>query len=249
VKNLRTLDEYRSRNPMFDMEGYDKSKSGAFEFVINGEIYFAIASTGSGWDHVSVSNIDHTPSWDVMEAIKNKFFEANEFAVEFHPRREEYVNNMNTCLHLWRPNNNMSLPYPDIQKIKKQKPELVSKDIYIVDGKPYVSTVSKTDDYEFAIIQSAINKKPSWEVMCKIKQEIFGDNVALSYHGIQGDKLTKLTKNSQDSLLIFRPTKEKIITPPSSLVGIKGVTHEEMEQKTVSELIDMLENDIEEQSR
>ena len=61
-----------------------------------------IVSNGLGWDHVSVSLADRTPTWDEMCAVKDIFFEPNETVVQFHPRAEEYVNNHPYCLHLWR---------------------------------------------------------------------------------------------------------------------------------------------------
>lgn len=44
-----------------------------------------------------------TPSWDDMCMIKDIFFKDDECAVQYHPPKSEYVNNMPNCLHLWRP--------------------------------------------------------------------------------------------------------------------------------------------------
>jgi len=69
--------------------------------------YVVIASNGMGWDHVSVScrNKRITPSWDVMCRIKDICFEPDEVVVQFHPKKSEYVNITNNCLHLWKPQN------------------------------------------------------------------------------------------------------------------------------------------------
>lgn len=58
-----------------------------------------------GWEHVSVAPFDHTviPSWDDMCRIKDIFFEDEEIALQIHPKRSEYVNKVENCLHLWRP--------------------------------------------------------------------------------------------------------------------------------------------------
>lgn len=58
-----------------------------------------------GWEHVSVSPYDHSkmPTWDEMCAIKDIFFDDEELALQFHPRRSQYINLMENCLHLWRP--------------------------------------------------------------------------------------------------------------------------------------------------
>ena len=58
-----------------------------------------------GFEHVSVCPYNHsiTPSWDDMCAVKNIFFEDEEIALQIHPKKSEYVNIMQNCLHLWRP--------------------------------------------------------------------------------------------------------------------------------------------------
>ena len=63
-----------------------------------------IWSWGCGWEHVSVSP-EHkriTPSWDDMCKVKDIFFRDDEAAIQIHPPKEEYVNNMPNCLHLWK---------------------------------------------------------------------------------------------------------------------------------------------------
>ena len=64
-----------------------------------------IWSNGGGWEHVSISPYkrSYIPSWDEMCKLKDMFFNDNEWVVQFHPAKSEYVNNMPNCLHLWRP--------------------------------------------------------------------------------------------------------------------------------------------------
>lgn len=62
-----------------------------------------IASDQEGWEHVSVSLPNSTPSWRVMCQIKDIFWGAEDCVVQYHPSREEYVNFHPHCLHLWRP--------------------------------------------------------------------------------------------------------------------------------------------------
>lgn len=65
---------------------------------------FVIASDGAGWEHVSVSKRYSCPTWDEMCVIKALFWDDPEdYAIQFHPPRSEYVNNHPYCLHLWRP--------------------------------------------------------------------------------------------------------------------------------------------------
>lgn len=61
-------------------------------------------SWGAGWEHVSVAPLNgRMPTWNDMCFIKDLFFEPDEWVVQFHPARDEYVNNVPNCLHLWRP--------------------------------------------------------------------------------------------------------------------------------------------------
>lgn len=78
------------------------TNDGAFWITIKGKRLFVIASTGAGWDHVSVSLKHRTPSWAEMCYIKNLFFDENETVVQFHPKKSEYVNCHPFALHLWK---------------------------------------------------------------------------------------------------------------------------------------------------
>lgn len=91
--------------------------NGAFMFPIHGEArkICCIASDGLGWRHVSVSfgRVSYkTPSWEVMCAVKDLFFEPEDIVVQFHPAHSQYVNNHPGCLHLWQPTV-LQLPVPD----------------------------------------------------------------------------------------------------------------------------------------
>lgn len=59
----------------------------------------------TGWEHVSVSLMDHpnlTPSWDEMCIVKALFWNSEECIVQFHPPESEYVNFHSGVLHLWK---------------------------------------------------------------------------------------------------------------------------------------------------
>jgi len=60
------------------------------------------ASDGGGWEHVSVSRPDSTPSWEEMSFIKSLFWSDDDFVVQMHPPKADHINNHNHCLHLWR---------------------------------------------------------------------------------------------------------------------------------------------------
>jgi len=57
-----------------------------------------------GWEHVSIMPLDHRrmPSWDDMCKLKEIFFEDEEEVIQIHPKKSEYVNIVDNCLHLWR---------------------------------------------------------------------------------------------------------------------------------------------------
>ena len=74
-----------------------------------------IASWGEGWEHVSINDRRMTPSWEDMCELKDIFWAEDETVVQFHPAKSDYVNNLQHCLHLWKPIEKYSgkMPIPD----------------------------------------------------------------------------------------------------------------------------------------
>lgn len=78
-------------------------------FVIPGPLsrdLKVLASPGSDiipWEHVSVSAKKTCPTWVEMSFVKDLFFDPEEAVMQLHPPRSTWVNNHDTCLHLWRP--------------------------------------------------------------------------------------------------------------------------------------------------
>lgn len=70
---------------------------------INHKYYNFIFSVQGGWEHLSVSTPSKTPSWDIMCEMKEAFFDDEEECFEFHPKKSEYINVHQHCLHIWRP--------------------------------------------------------------------------------------------------------------------------------------------------
>ena len=56
-----------------------------------------------GWEHVSVSRRNKTPTWEEMCFVKNLFWSEDEVVMQIHPAAADYVNHHPYCLHLWRP--------------------------------------------------------------------------------------------------------------------------------------------------
>ena len=77
---------------------------GAYRFFNQqtGNELHVIVGDGFGWEHVSVSCERHTPKWEDMQFIKEKFWADDETVVQFHPKKSEYVNKCVNCLHMWR---------------------------------------------------------------------------------------------------------------------------------------------------
>lgn len=62
-----------------------------------------IFSVGCGFEHLSVSTPVRTPTWDEMCKMKDIFWNEDEVCMQLHPAKEDYVDNMPYCLHIWRP--------------------------------------------------------------------------------------------------------------------------------------------------
>ena len=92
--------------------GFGDERCGAFEVPspIDGKPMFVIASSGEGWDHVSVSRQNRAPNQVEMADVFRLFFADGEIAVQFFVPRADHVNIHETCLHLWRSQTGMKLP-------------------------------------------------------------------------------------------------------------------------------------------
>lgn len=67
-------------------------------------------SDENGWEHVSICMSGRVPSWDEMCTVKDMFWEDEEECIQIHPKKSEYVNLMENCLHIWRYKDGMILP-------------------------------------------------------------------------------------------------------------------------------------------
>lgn len=107
------LEKARVRTGMF-ASCPEHGFNGAFEIQVNGEMLRIIASDGLGWQHVSVSKSGSTkcPNWEHMCRVKELFWGDDEWVMQFHPPKKDYVNNHPGCLHLWRPTQER-MPVPD----------------------------------------------------------------------------------------------------------------------------------------
>jgi hypothetical protein len=97
------IERYRNKNAEMVLYGKTLDEyNGMFTIPIFGNRASVIISNGQGWEHVSVSFKTRCPKWDEMCYIKDLFFNEDEVVVQYHPKKSEYVNLHNNCLHMWR---------------------------------------------------------------------------------------------------------------------------------------------------
>lgn len=77
-----------------------------------GKLLLVIATSGEGWDHVSVSLPNRCPTWEEMNIVKKTFFRVDEWAYQLHPPDSENRCLHNFCLHMWR-SHDQKIPLPD----------------------------------------------------------------------------------------------------------------------------------------
>ena len=114
MKNLKKLYEELSARKDFQIikQGFD---GGAGMFTKGSQKGMTVIwSFGCGWEHISIDGKHRMPTWDEMCELKDMFFDEDECCVQYHPPKSEYVNNVNYCLHIWKPIEKYSgkLPIP-----------------------------------------------------------------------------------------------------------------------------------------
>lgn len=85
--------------------GWGDETCGSFKVPspIDSKPLYIIASSGAGWDHVSVSRVNRCPNWPEMEHIRRIFFKDEETAMQLHVPPSDHINLHPFCLHMWRP--------------------------------------------------------------------------------------------------------------------------------------------------
>lgn len=113
MRLLTLLDAFRQRDWERKLYGVEGDATAGVFFVPGPKDrrLRVIASSGEGWDHVSVSLPDRCPSWAEMEHVKRLFFKDDETAMQLHVPPSEHINCHPNCLHLWRPQE-QAIPRP-----------------------------------------------------------------------------------------------------------------------------------------
>lgn len=107
--------------------------------LIPGRELHVVASSGMGWEHVSVSVVGRkvaTPNWDEMQHVRSFFWDDQDVVIQYSPRKSEHVNNHLGCLHWWRPEG-IDFPTPDKQFVGDSAftPEQVAERAKTIAGK------------------------------------------------------------------------------------------------------------------
>ena len=107
MRNLHLLDAFRDTSPQiiafFGSIGDHETGFFWIKSPIDNGMMKVIASSGDGWDHVSVSRPNRCPNWPEMEHVKRLFFKEDETAMQLHVPPSDHISFHPNCLHLWRP--------------------------------------------------------------------------------------------------------------------------------------------------
>jgi len=90
---------------------YNNRWNAVLEIPHKGVLLRVIASTGQGWDHVSVSLANRCPTWEELEHVRKLLFKPDEVVMQLHVPAKDHVNIHPNVLHLWRPLNE-KIPLP-----------------------------------------------------------------------------------------------------------------------------------------
>lgn len=100
---MKYPEQYRLDYSFKDKDVPGLENAAAFKIPYKGCDLRVIASLDEGWEHVSVSLPNRNPNWDEMCHVKDLFWGDDEECIQFHPRKNEYVNLTEYCLHIWKP--------------------------------------------------------------------------------------------------------------------------------------------------
>lgn len=93
---MKFPEKYRVYSPL-------NPKLNCFRIPFESRDLHVIASDWGTWQHVSVSLANRCPNWREMSFVKDLFWDEEEECIQFHPKRSQYVNFMEHCLHIWKP--------------------------------------------------------------------------------------------------------------------------------------------------
>lgn len=98
---MKTYEEIMANKRVFDLNAC----SGFVKLTDCGTCTVVFGMNENGWEHVSVRPVKkyRIPSWNDMCQVKDIFWSDEEEVLQLHPKKSEYVNIADNCLHLWKP--------------------------------------------------------------------------------------------------------------------------------------------------
>ena len=108
---FKVPNKFRVREGRMASSDLDGNNGAFLVRLAPGQEVRVIDSDAFGWQHVSVSRRDRCPTWDEMCQVKAIFWGDEDCVVQYHPPKEDYVNNHQFCLHLWMPTGQI-IPQP-----------------------------------------------------------------------------------------------------------------------------------------
>lgn len=102
---MKPYKEIMESGKVWDTVMFGKLVGGLIKLPDCGTCSVMFGENEDGWEHVSVSpkHKYKIPTWDDMCVLKDIFFDDEEEVYQIHPKKSEYVNLSENCLHLWKP--------------------------------------------------------------------------------------------------------------------------------------------------
>lgn len=104
MRNLNELQVWRRWDCELRAHGVVGDEgAGVFVFEREGVDLYCVMSSGEGWDHISISTRDRTPTWDEMEFVRKRVTKPGEVWMQFGVPDSLHINVHPYVLHWWRP--------------------------------------------------------------------------------------------------------------------------------------------------
>ena len=102
---MKPYKEIMESGKVWDAVMFGKLVGGLIKLPDCGTCSVMFGENEDGWEHVSVSpkHKYKIPTWNDMCVLKDIFFDDEEEVYQIHPKKSEYVNLSENCLHLWKP--------------------------------------------------------------------------------------------------------------------------------------------------
>ena len=102
---MRPYKEIMESGKIWDTVMFGKLVGGLIKLPDCGTCSVMFGENEDGWEHVSVSpkHKYKIPTWGDMCTLKDIFFDDEEEVYQIHPKKSQYVNLSENCLHLWKP--------------------------------------------------------------------------------------------------------------------------------------------------